>query len=347
MTTHTSPVTVLIPLLGTVTTPRTGRERTGFVWVERVVDVPVLESDARCTVFRPRASPHPVPRYEGACAGGAHWRVAAGDDPFHNAVGWTDDGVVRPYRLVTPDPPVPVSITRIDWGSRIADPMSSEVFHLSRRHGVTTREQGALRRYHAERDTLTGDLSDEDGGLPFRTRDDHAVRLLSPGLETTLLERVRSELAKVDGEFMLRSPPPETRVEIDGHSSTLKASVLYPDSRGAMTWSSSISMPLAARDDVATDLVELCEDGTAPRNWSYGPTRTVAFEGRTVVPDRPSDRLDVLGGWQTGRGREAVEELVRWKEGFLRRHSFTVPTEDGISAPADLDALDAFDAPGP
>ena len=292
-----TPITVRIPVPASVRGPRSGKEAVGFVWVDREVEVPVLESEGRCS-FPVRADDpvgsrvSPWPRVHGACAGGAHWR-GEGNWRYGAMPG------VRPYvlstRLEASARSMDDLVPYVDWTTPLhtrawtaydgSDRLVRDAsLATARGLGMSVAKQAALVRTHGAgcRGTTQDDMD-----RPFDLKPNVRVRYVDPEFEAAILHRVRERTATVDGEVMVRSTPPELLVTLSregrGGAPTVAVSRGYADLEHKDHDEVVIALPISAA------------------GWIYDALRDAvgangALEGFHLVPggalpDDPDERV--------------------------------------------------------
>lgn len=323
---NTTPVRVTLPLPASVRNPRTGAERCGFAWFERVVDVPDLESEARVNVpmtnLKGEGSPN---SFRGACAGGGHWR-RLGEKAITG-------GALVPFVLGTGldrrSGAVATTVVRRSAGrtrSLGRSPRVQETRALAVaadvRHG---HDQHNLYRFHGVRGRKV--FVPE----PFALKPGHEATLLDPAFEAHLMDRACTELAIVDGEPMLRADPPSVVVVVQP-SLRVDVRVRYADFVDAPLGSAVALCPHESLDDIIRSIdAEIGRPAASP-SWTVG-WRDDGVDGRVATPT-PSELISVhdpVSARRHAMDQHRFERLGAW---FEREVSPTL-----VPAPPDLDAL--------
>lgn len=323
---HRAPVPVTIPVPASVRARGGATERSGWIWVEHTLLVPVLKSDASVSVRRHDPTGAPLPSIRGACADGRHWR-SLGRAPGRDA--WTPFRLVHDFGgpaclvdgacswsgcTVTPDRHVDLGTASEDASVRMANTPSA---------------QDRLIRYHAVRDAG----SRPDRGMPFDLRPGHVVTDLDGAFEARTLARLREILASVDGVPMMRTAPPSVVVEIGPAGKAAHAYVRYTDVTPRSDDHVTVVLPFAAHERVQRELAAFAPTVGCPSGVPHG-----LVTGRMESPDPvtvPVFRTPETEAHPAREERRAA--VVEWATGLCAR---VVPGHGPDPAPVVLDALD-------
>ena len=234
----TTLLTVPVPTLVSLRTPRTRRDRVGWAWLPVEVEVPVLRSEA-AVVIGARA----VGRWvgggqsplHGACAAGSHWRDAGagfrrsaadrcpaeGVDLFRaRTVGGFADvdeyelGPAPCFRTALNPYPGHGDLRYLTPRPHLTD-LEADTMAASRRVGVTSGSQRAFRTLAGRKGPHDPPARDaDDSPCRFRLRDDCSWSMVDPDLHDAMVGMAARSLAVVDGRPMERSAPPVVLVSV-------------------------------------------------------------------------------------------------------------------------------------
>ena len=351
MTERTIPIDVRIPVPAAVTSPSSGRERVGYVWMDRTVEVPALDPEARVTVRRhwsdatlgPPPLDHPGVRETfGVCQDGRHWRRHV-------------DTVAPPLATFAPFLPVhddknhPLRLRRADTACRWSSgypgvvPPSETPDAVSHARcmtlGIMKGDAAALGRYSGDRSPGDLSVSKRSWVGPFDVRDGHTVRVIDPSFEAHVLERVRSEVALLGVRPMFSSPPPAVMLKVNHRRRRIDFEAGYADL--AYRTRDQVVFPLPHQ--AYPGFVEALKADPPPSLGLYGyavlEPKRMFVDGDVLTPG-PTDRPAPSHSRLSMGAAEVAAAMEGWIGDFVSNLAPVAPAVE--TAPLDLDALPGF-----